>query len=580
MNPALTSSPHHRQSLRWGRHWWVLGIGTVLGLVLGNQLNRVRPPEYRSDTSVLVLPVLPAQDFGAAGGRTSAELNLETEAELVKSVRVANTVREELGTTMTPQALLSRLDVVVTENSQVLKISYLTTSPEPARAAAQAFAEAYLALRTEEAEAELERTADVLQAQLDDLEEQLREASDRAAALAEGTPERSFAEAQRGILVSQINEVNSRLIPLNATAVNAGEVIMNATLASDAAGFPLLSRSVGLVAGLLLAVGAIALLSRRDQPILSAADVERATELPLLATVRVPAHRAADAPDDPETFDRLRNAVLGHDPILPVLQVAGPGRNGASSVVALGLARAVARARDAVVLIVATPVSTLAPPSGPDANAGLAELLRGDATVDDVLGNRPLEGWQVIGPGRASGELNALLQSPRLPRLLSELRERSVAAVLETSAIPASATAQITASVVGAVVVVAERRATTSSQLAETERLARHMAALTAGVVFAHPARRVGRVAAIIARVSGSAARRGRRRRLVVRGRFREAEPMLAGPVASDLIGEATVDRSPHGAPDRDAGTPAADDSRANSRPAPVNQGDAVEVAP
>ncbi len=162
MNPANPSSTQLRQPVRWKRYWWVVALGAVAGLLLGTQLSRLQPLDYRSETSVLVLPALPAQDFGAAGGRTET-LNLETEARLVKSVEVADAVQDLLPTNTSAEAQLSRVDVLVTENSQVLTIAYNGTSPEDARDTAQAFGDAYLTLRTNEAQAEVDRTADVLQ---------------------------------------------------------------------------------------------------------------------------------------------------------------------------------------------------------------------------------------------------------------------------------------------------------------------------------------------------------------------------------------------------------------------------------
>ncbi len=92
--------------------------------------------------------------------------------------------------------------------------------------------------------------------------------------------------------MSQINEVTSRLIPLRATAVNGGEIIANATLPPDAVGIPLLSVAVGLLVGLMASVAVAALLSQRDQRIRSASDVNQASELPLLARLRIPRGRS------------------------------------------------------------------------------------------------------------------------------------------------------------------------------------------------------------------------------------------------------------------------------------------------
>jgi Mrp family chromosome partitioning ATPase len=135
------------------------------------------------------------------------------------------------------------------------------------------------------------------------------------------------------------------------------------------------------------------------------------------------------------------------------------------------------------VLIVASPESAMASVADRGAGPGLAELLRGEVALDDVLVDDAPGGIQMIGPGRDTHGLSALLQSARLPELLTRLRECMLSVVVETPSLPASAPAQSLASAADTVVVVAERRATKTGHLAAADRLGRHMGAAIAGVV-------------------------------------------------------------------------------------------------
>ncbi len=104
-------------------------------------------------------------------------------------------------------------------------------------------------------------------------------------------------------------------------------------------------------------------------------------------------------------------------------------------------------------------------------------------SLDEALVSSLIDGCQIMGPGQTVVDLDSLLQSARLPRLLTQLRERSLAVVLETSGISKSAAAQTSSSLVDSVVVIAKRGTTKSADLAEAARLGRHMGAHTAGVV-------------------------------------------------------------------------------------------------
>src|SRR5260221_6197713 len=70
------------------RHWWVVVLSTLLGIGAAAAYADTQPKVYESTTSVLVLPI-DSQDANAAGGRTAASINLDTEAQLVVSTDIA-----------------------------------------------------------------------------------------------------------------------------------------------------------------------------------------------------------------------------------------------------------------------------------------------------------------------------------------------------------------------------------------------------------------------------------------------------------------------------------------------------------
>ena len=79
-------------------------------------------------------------------------MQIETEAEVAHSAIVAAEAAESLDGAATAEQLLSDSSVSVTPNSQVLVVTFEADTAELARDGSQAMAEAYLTLRSEDAE--------------------------------------------------------------------------------------------------------------------------------------------------------------------------------------------------------------------------------------------------------------------------------------------------------------------------------------------------------------------------------------------------------------------------------------------
>ena len=131
-----------------GAGGWSFSI--LVGLTAGYLWNTTRVPEYTSTAAVLVLPT-GANTTATAGGRSNAEINLDTESELVQSAKVAEAARLLLKTEESALVLRDRVTVAVPPNSQVLEITYVDNNAESTQAGAQAFAQAYLDNRASEA---------------------------------------------------------------------------------------------------------------------------------------------------------------------------------------------------------------------------------------------------------------------------------------------------------------------------------------------------------------------------------------------------------------------------------------------
>ncbi len=97
------------------RQWWVVLLVTLFVVGTAYGITQAMPREYESVTSVLVQPA--GQDTNVVGGRTKGEINLDTEAQLVRSTAIAAGAASLLRATEAPDDLARGVAVEVPPNT-------------------------------------------------------------------------------------------------------------------------------------------------------------------------------------------------------------------------------------------------------------------------------------------------------------------------------------------------------------------------------------------------------------------------------------------------------------------------------
>jgi capsular polysaccharide biosynthesis protein len=321
--------PAHRSGTDLGEHLsllrrrWLLLLGCVLaGGTTGLALLRIVPPSYTATTQLLVTPVGVSEQVNQVTTRQREPLNLDTEAQIAMSSVVAAKAAQAVNATA-----LEPAEVSVPPNSSVLSISYSAADPVTAAAGSRAYAEAYLAHRTESAQAALLAQQKLLLAKLKHVNTSLSAVIKQLGGLTRGTAAHTLATHRQGVLNRQANSLTLKYDALRTLAVTPGSVISPATAPSapSSPSLPLCLGS-GLMAGLLLGVAAAMLRDRLDTRLRSAADVERLTGLPALADLSYPR--------DPAALHDLTSAVLAACPGKRLLVRAVPAELGSSRVAA------------------------------------------------------------------------------------------------------------------------------------------------------------------------------------------------------------------------------------------------------
>ncbi len=485
------------------RRWWIIALCVVLGALLGYALTKVQNKVYDANTQVLVAATGTADGGQQVGSRTNSGINLDTEAQLVKSQVVANQAKVLLKSPSTVYTLTQALTVTVPPNTQVLDISFAASTPKAAQAGSHAFAQAYLANRRVQAQNDLDRQVAALKTQRAALDIQLTAVSAQIAALPTNSPQRQSAEAKQGILSNQITALANSLSPLLATAVTPGSIISDALLPTQPSSpNKLIDVGSGLFAGLLIGLAMALLVDRRDRRLHSASEVRALTGLPVLLEVprgSLPAAVARRSGPQAQYFGRLRNGVLSALAAAPagpagrgdqarsnVVLMLGASPGAATGVVAANLCAALARPGHPVTLLCADPQSPSPHLLGVTGQAGLSDLLTAGADIGAVQQPSPVcPGVYVVVPGTTADSDE--LVADRIGGIVDALLAYSEYLVIETRPARSSAEGQALAGLAQESFVVLETRRSRREDVSAVIRQFEQVDAPLGGVVVVPP---------------------------------------------------------------------------------------------
>ncbi|WP_162254340.1 Wzz/FepE/Etk N-terminal domain-containing protein [Nostocoides sp. Soil756] len=432
------------------RRWGVVVLGVVVGLLGAVLAGVLLPKTYSSTASVIVQST--GEDGAVAGGRTTQPLNLDTEAQIVKSTAVAQLAldRMRMPPADTPTELSKSVSVAVPPNTSVLNITFFAPSAQVAQDGAESFATAYLDNRKSVAEDRSQADGAAVRSRIDSLQADLSALTERLASLKESSSEYSLARSQRDLTVRQLSDLNSELLSLSTGAVQPGSIITDAQLplGPSTPNTVILAISgllIGLVGGVLLAF----LVDRSDRRLRDRRDLQRLGLDPLVQRLSITAPGRAwarglnDFANVP--LRQLGNTVLAGLPEgRGAVLVAGVSDDGSGSAVAVRLATVVARSGYDVLLVSANlgAVTSRDLVDG-DGIAGLADVLRGEALVEDVAS--VVEGiptLRVIGAGTGTTSASTLPQSIHSRDALDVLTSTTSLVVIDVTPTTVNADAQ------------------------------------------------------------------------------------------------------------------------------------------
>jgi Mrp family chromosome partitioning ATPase len=485
-SPAAPSSDDVRD---YGRILWrrrsqigLVTAGVVAAVVL---FTFVLPRTYASSVSVLVKPI---PDPGASAGVQTP--NMETEQALVLMSReMADRVRTSTGVPLTAEELMAHVDARVVPNTEILLLTFADPSAERAATLAQAYAEAYVAFRVDQATDAVSAAEAPIESQISDLSSRVDQLNLAIARTSSSVARRKLG-TELDVLLGQLGTLQDRLLGLRSSLDVAGDsanIVSSAQAPTQASGPGTLTiLLIALLLGLLIAVGVALLRERLDDRVNSAEELERAIGTPVLGSIpRVAAWRDSSearlelrAEPDSEASESYRVlaanllafASRGRVTSLVVTSaVDGEGKTTTASNLAVSLAEL---GKDVVVVSADLRHPRLHEFFGIENDVGFADLQWDSLPVKMVERDTDLPNLKVIGSGLTDHQARGQFEIGRLSRVLSSIRETDGRlVVVDAPAVLEAAECSLLARVADGVLLVADGHSTSPTLTRAVSRL-------------------------------------------------------------------------------------------------------------
>lgn len=231
------------------RQRWLLVLSCALaGILTAAGYVWTVAPSYVATAEVNV-SVITSDPFNAARP-ASGLLDTPGEARLAASYAVAERAAEVLDGWAAREVQAS-IDVVGVADSTTLRVTATAGTPADARSLADAVAEEYLAFRSGQAQARIDRTVERVRQQLEEERANLQEVTARLAGAEPTSIEAMQAEADRSLINLEISSLLDELSETQGIDTTGGSVINPArTAPAERTPSPTIVLAMGLLAGL------------------------------------------------------------------------------------------------------------------------------------------------------------------------------------------------------------------------------------------------------------------------------------------------------------------------------------------
>ncbi len=478
---------------------WFIALTVLVVVASALTASFLQTPVYEGRARVLLQPSSAQSLFESGGGVRTDPSFVTTEIQVVKSEPVRAAVRKRLG--IAPKVSASQVG-----DTQVIEVKARSSRPKQAATVTNAYAQAYIEFRQNQAVEqllsagrEIQAKVDELQRPIDQLDAEISNAPERArAAVNESArPRRDSLLQQQALFKQKLDQLQ-----VEAAFKKSGGVLL-VSLASvprnpvqpQPVRNGLLALGLGPVFGIALAF----VLHHLDDSIKIKEDLERSTgDVPVLGLIpKVSGWKESgetrvvslDEPSSPaaEAYRTVRTSIqfLAFYRSLRLLQITSPTASEGKTTTVANLAVALARSGQSVVVV----SCDLRRPRlheffSLSNKVGFTSVLMGQAPLTDALQDVPQQArLRLLASGPLPPNPSELLASNRTAEVLAALQGQADMVILDCPPIlPVTDSAVLAASVDGTLLVVAAG-VTSAKQTARAVELLRQVDAPLLGTV-------------------------------------------------------------------------------------------------
>jgi len=419
--PEVTGTKDLRAYFGMLWRWkWLFLFFVIATPVVAYLIERGKPSVYKSSALVGVNGATVSSSLVNGSGSFSTN-NITAVAELVTTTPVADIAAGLLNPPGNPGQIAGEVTATGDSITNFLTISATDRSPARAAEIANVFARAISLNLQRSAISQIDSTIKTIQTQLGHL----------------GHTD----PATRSALEQQLSQLQTA----RYTQGNQAAILQAATPSGTPVGTSV-RRTVelGLLIGLLLGFGAVVLIESGDRRLRTPEDLEKVTDLPLLAATESSAFSRdlTTSKEDHEAFQMLRTALLyfNVDRHLDSVVITSAGEKEGKTTVATRLALASAGAGMNVVLIDADlRRAQVSARLGINTTEGLGAVIAGtlpltDALVDYRVDEPGAGRLRILPAGPPPPNPSALMSSQGMQRILRELESQSDLVIIDTPA--------------------------------------------------------------------------------------------------------------------------------------------------
>ena len=456
-----------------------LAVAVVVGVAL--LASFLQTPVYQGAAEILLQPRASESLFNQNSLQLSdPERTLQTEIRVIKSQPVRAAVQQKIGSA-------PKITAGGVSNTNTILIRANSTDSKQAAAIANAYANAYIDYRRKQVVNDLLAAANEIQKQVTALQRQV---------------DTQPPGPSRDALQNQQSAFKERLDQLNVDAAlrtGGAQLVTPATEpTSPIKPRPMKNAVLGLVAGLMLGVGAAFLFDYLDDSLKSKEDLEAAASLPTVGMIPSVATwrdrhdtlvitRTDPASPAAEAYRTLRTSIqfMGLDRPMRTIQITSSNASEGKTTTLTNLGVVLARAGQRVILV----CCDLRRPRlntffGLPNTLGFTSVLLGDAPLSAALQQVPGEQrLLLLSSGPLPPNPSELLSSKRTTELLAALQANCDVVLLDSPPVLPVTDAAVLAGRVDATLLVATARTTTLRELTRAAEILRQVGAPLIGTV-------------------------------------------------------------------------------------------------